>query len=100
MLFRSTVSVACSPSATLAAVRALDLAVGDSTTVSVAEIDVDTLAVKPVQHTYSRVSERRWSLSAGPNGFVGEFEVDDDGVLLHAQDWFRGNRLPAAGDLP
>lgn len=91
----TALAVNCSPSSTLAVVRSLDLAVGERATVQTATVDVETLGVVAVPHTFTRLAERRWVLEVEATGFSVVFDVDDDAVLEQAPGWFR--RVGAAG---
>ena len=84
----TTVSLGCSPSMTLAAVRGLGLAVGEEVAVEAATVDVETLSVVPATHTFRRLGDRQWHLSVTNFGFAAAFDVDADGVLLDAPGWF------------
>jgi hypothetical protein len=88
------VALTCSPSSTFMPIRTLGIAVGEAAALRVAAIDVETLAVEPVEHVYTRLSDRRWQLAADRPGFPVNFDVDDDGLLVEAPGWFR--RRPAA----
>ena len=85
----TTISLGCSPSSTVTAIRSLNLAIGERGVVDAATVDVETLSVVPAPHTYTRLAEHRWSLTVEPFGFTTVFDVDDDGMLLHAPGWFR-----------
>lgn len=87
-------ALTCSPSSTLMAIRALDLAVGDETAIRVAAVDVETLAVEPTEHTYSRLSEHQWQLGIDRPGFPVRFDVDSEGLLIEAPGWFRRGPAP------
>jgi len=84
----ASVALGCSPSSTLTAVRSLALSVGARQTVQTATIDVETLEVRPLDHTYERLDVARWALEIAEIGFRVVFDVDDDGVLTSAPGWF------------
>jgi hypothetical protein len=85
----AAISLACSPSTVIIAVKGLDLAVGASTEVEAATIDVETLAVVPATHRYQRLGPHHWRLDVARFGFDTTFEVDADHLLLDAPGWFR-----------
>jgi len=93
----TALAVGCSPSHTLATIRALgvSLGIGERVTVQTATVDVETLSVVAAPQTYTRLADTRWSLEIEPTGFSAVFDVDSDSVLQFAPGWFR--RVDAAG---
>lgn len=83
-----SVALGCSPSGTLTAIRSLALDEGDRRTIRVATVDVETLEVRPLDHTYEHVEAGRWALEIAEIGFRVVFEVDGDAVLTSAPGWF------------
>ena len=83
------VSLGCSPSATLIAIRSLDLEVGGRAELMAATVDTETLSVVPAAHVFTRLDTHRWHLEVGQFGFSTVFDVDDEGVLIHSPGWFR-----------
>lgn len=59
-------------------IRRLELEVGDSASVPVLVVDVETLALTVVTHTYVRREAHRWSVAA--DGEEHDFEVDVHGL--------------------
>jgi hypothetical protein len=88
----SALAVGCSPSSTLITIRSLNLGIGEQATVQTATVDVETLDVLALPHTYTRLDEHRWSLAVEPLGLTVVFDVGDDDVLSVAPGWFR--RVP------
>lgn len=85
----TAVSLACSPSTTLPAIRTLGLDIGGQQSVLAATIDVETLSVVPAEHRYTRLEESRWQLAVDAFGFAVDLDVDETGVLIEAPGWFR-----------
>jgi hypothetical protein len=65
-------------------IRRLPLAVGEAAQLTVLVVDVETLAVEPVVHTYAHVDERRWTVAVA--GHEESFDVDQHGVPLDTSD--------------
>jgi hypothetical protein len=65
-------------------IRRLPLAPGEAAQITVLTVDVDTLGVLPVVHTYARLDERRWGVDTGDEQH--EFDVDEHGVPLDIAD--------------
>lgn len=84
----SAVALSCSPSSTLPIVRAHSPAPADRHTIRVATVDVETLEVRPLEHTYTLLDPLRWLLEIPDIGLRTEFEVDEAGVLTSAPGWF------------
>ena len=84
----NTLSIDCSPSFTLSVIRSLQLKIGEQAVVRVASIDVETLAIRPLDHTYTRFDTTRWGLAIDETGFQVVFDVDADDVLTTAPGWF------------
>jgi hypothetical protein len=65
-------------------IRRLPLATGEAAQLTVLTVDVETLAVLPIVHTYARLGDRQWAV----NNAEGEqtFDVDDHGVPLDTAD--------------
>ena len=61
-------------------IRRLPLAAGEAAQLTVLTVDVETLGVVPVTHTYSRLDEHRWLVGTAEGEH--EFEVDEHGVPL------------------
>jgi len=84
----TAVALGCSPSSTLTAIRSSALSPGEQRTLLVATVDVETLEVRALEHTYTYVDPGHWLLEIPQIGFRSEFEVDHDGVLTTAPGWF------------
>ena len=65
-------------------IRRLPLATGEAAQLTVLTVDVETLAVIPVVHTYSRADDRHWNVVT--EGGEHEFDVDEHGVPLDTPD--------------
>jgi hypothetical protein len=88
------VALRCTPFTHTLPIRRHPLLVGDSTDLSVIEIDVQTLGVVPVGHRYERLDERRWRVTRsrsadGPAPDTFEFDVDEFGVANDLVGQFR-----------
>lgn len=83
--------LACTPFTASIPIRRLPLHVGDSADLRVLVIDVETLAVSPTRHRYTRLDTQRWSftdLDAADAAAV-EFDVDEHGLALDQPGRFR-----------
>ena len=85
----TALSLGCSPSTTLTAIRSLSLGVGEQASLLAATVDVETLSVVPAEHRYTRLDNHRWELAIEEFGFSVNFDVDETGVLIEAPGWFR-----------
>jgi hypothetical protein len=71
----------CTPFTTALAIRRLPLGVGDTAEVSVATIDVESLAVLPEHQRFTRLDTHRWRHDR-PHLPSVTFDVDQHGVVL------------------
>ena len=62
---------------------------GHTADLTVIEVDVETLAVVPVQRRYTRVDSHRWQVASDALDTVDEFEVDQHGLVLDQVGAFR-----------
>ncbi len=74
------VALAVTPFPHTLPIRRLGLAVGHSVTLPVLTIDVETLGIETVTHTYTRRASHAWSVAAGDDEV--EFAVDAHGVPI------------------
>jgi hypothetical protein len=86
------VDLACSPFPATVPIRRLPLEVGDGADMSVATVDVETLAVNTSVHRYERLGERHWRRTDSADGAVLEFDVDEYGVVVDQPGRFRRQR--------
>ena len=91
----TSISLACSPSTTVSTIRALNLDIGGQQSVLAATVDVESLAVIPAEHRYTRLDGNLWELSVEAFGFSVVLNVDETGVLIEAPGWFRRTAPPA-----
>ncbi|HWL42826.1 MAG TPA: putative glycolipid-binding domain-containing protein [Ilumatobacter sp.] len=82
------VAFGVTPALHVVPIRRLGLAVGHSVTLPVLTIDVDTLAVATVTHTYTRRAEHDWTVAVADATEVG-FTVDPHGLPLDVPGTFR-----------
>ena len=85
------VALSCTPFTATLPIRRLPLHIGDSADISVALVDVETLEARPVRRRYTRVGERRWSITDldDADAHATELEVDEHGVVIDEQGRFR-----------
>jgi len=81
------IALAVTPFTHTLPIRRLPLDVGDSFSLPVLSIDVETLAVEPLTVSYERVAERTWVVSDA--GSKLRFDVDCYGVPLDVAGLFR-----------
>ena len=91
------IELTCTPFTHSLPIRRLPLRVGDSTEITVASIDVETLDVQPDFRRYTRLGAQRWRLerladSATPTPTPTptiEFDVDEFGLVTDIDGHFR-----------
>lgn len=85
------IDLGCSPSTNAIPIRSvgLALAIGESVSIDVAWIDVETLGVTVSPQTYTRVAEHRWRFEAPHWEYAAEFDVDTHGLVLDYPGLFR-----------
>jgi hypothetical protein len=83
------VDLAVTPFTNTLPIRRLPLQVGDSTELSVAYVDVDTLGVRPDRQRYTRVGTHRWAFEQLDTGFTATFDVDEHGLVKDYPALFR-----------
>jgi len=86
----------CTPFTNTIPIRRMLLHVGDTAEISVASIDVDTLAVVADRHRYTRLDTHRWRLEQQRLDLEVEFDVDHHGVPVDMPERFRRLRSPQA----
>jgi hypothetical protein len=84
------VDLGWTPSTNTLPIRRLDLAIGQSKTVTAAWVRFPELTVEALAQDYRRLAERRYRYSSAGGRFVAELEVDEDGlVTTYGQIWAR-----------
>ena len=84
------VDLGWTPSTNTLPIRRLDLAVGESKSVTAAWVRFPELSVEPLSQEYRRLAQRRYRYSSAGGRFVAELEVDEDGlVTTYGQIWVR-----------
>jgi uncharacterized protein len=84
----------CTPFTNSIPIRALALAVGESTTLNLAWVNVETLGVEVSTQVYTRVAEREWCFAVPAGNFTATFAVDADGLVLDYPGLFRRTLAP------
>jgi uncharacterized protein len=84
------IEVAGTPFSTAGPIRRLGLGVGDAADVLVAQVDVETLDVRPVLRRFERIADRRWRLEERYDrpGVFEELVVDEHGLAISHVDRF------------
>ncbi|HEY5664258.1 MAG TPA: putative glycolipid-binding domain-containing protein [Ilumatobacter sp.] len=77
----------CTPFTLTLPIRRHPLAEGDSIELIILEIDVATLGVVTVPHTFERTGARSWRVAA--DGESTRFDVDEFGVAIDVEGRFR-----------
>jgi hypothetical protein len=83
------IDLACTPFTRSLPIHRLPLHVGHTADLTVIEVDVETLAVVPVQRRYTRVDTHRWQVATDALDAIDEFEVDQHGLVLDQTGAFR-----------
>ncbi len=83
------IDLACTPFTNTLPIRRLQLDVGDAADISVATIDVETLAVVPVKHRYHHTEPRRFEHTVLETGSTTTFEVDEYGLVRDVPGLFK-----------
>lgn len=85
------IDLGCSPFTNAIPIRSVGraLAVGESVSIDVAWIDVETLGVTVSPQTYTRIAEQRWRFAAPEWEYEAEFDVDPHGLVLDYPGLFR-----------
>ena len=84
----SAIALGCSPSSTLVAIRSTPAEPGTQRSMLVATVNVETLEVRAVEHTYTCLEPKRWVLDIPALEWSTTFDVDDTGALTSAPGWF------------
>jgi len=82
------IHLACTPFSATLPIRRSRLEIGESMSVTVATVDVETLGVVPVEHAYSRSSLHGWQ-HVDESGVTVDFDVDAFGLVTDLPDRFR-----------
>lgn len=83
------IDVMCSPFTRTMAIRRLNLSVGQSTNVESITVDTETLSVQRARLEYTRLGSHRWVVRRDDAGPSHEFDVDDFGLALDIDGYFR-----------
>jgi hypothetical protein len=81
------VDLGCSPSTNTLPIRRLQLAIGASKTIKVAQVMFPELKVVKAEQSYMRLDEFTYRYSSG--AFAAEVTVDDDGLVASYAEWQR-----------
>lgn len=71
-----------SPSTNTLPIRRLGLRIGESAEVSAAWIRFPECVVEPLPQRYTRLAERRYRYESLGSRWTGEFDVDEDGLVV------------------
>lgn len=82
------VEIGCTPFTYSLPIRRLPLAVGESARTEVVTVDVETLAVRREQRTYTRSATHRFTIQ-GTGGSATAVEVDEYGLVIDEPNRFR-----------
>lgn len=83
------IELLCTPFGHTLPIRRLQLAVGESCDVTLATVDVETLAVVPTRRTYRRLSPRLFERRGGDDSEPIEFSIDEYGLIHDDPERFR-----------
>ena len=75
------VDISVTPFTNTIPIRRLDLQPGQSETIHVTYINIETLAVEPWEQRYTRIEPGRVRYESVTSGFSRELEVDEDGLV-------------------
>lgn len=80
--------LAATPATNTLSLRRLGLAIGETQEIPVAWVLFPDIEINAVRQRYTRLSERRYRYEGLNNGFVAEFEVDENLMVTnYANDW-------------
>lgn len=82
------VDIQWSPLTNTLPVRRLDLRKGDEQAISVAYIELPSLALRRVNQRYTRIDDRTVQYASATREFVRELALDEDGFVLDYPDLF------------
>jgi len=85
------IDLGCSPFTNTIPIRSLGgaLPIGESVSIDVAWVDVETLGVTVSPQSYTRLAEHRWRFEASHRAYEAEFDVDEHGLVLDYPGLFR-----------
>jgi hypothetical protein len=81
--------LACTPFSHSLPIRRLPLEVGHTADITVAEVDVETLELRPEHQRYTRLDTHRWAFTRLATGDVVEFDVDGYGLVRDLPERYR-----------
>ena len=83
------IDVLCRPFTRTMAIRRLQLGVGQSTNVESITVDTETLSVQRARLEYTRLGSHHWVIRRDDDRPAHEFDVDDFGLPLDVDGFFR-----------
>ncbi|MCE5169858.1 putative glycolipid-binding domain-containing protein [Paenibacillus profundus] len=84
------IDIGVTPSTNVLPIKRLNLAVGESATVTAAWIRFPHLEIQPLEQSYERINNNTYIYKSIKSGYTARLEVDSNGVVVeYEKEWLR-----------